>query len=76
MSSHLMDYRVPCKASIVDNDMNLAISKICCFLNQLLNICLIEHISRNCNCAKTLLIDGLSNLFSLLCKYGMVSIGT
>ena len=62
-----MDDAVPSISSIVDNDVDLAVAKLCCLLDQLVDVVIVEHISRNGNCPAARLVDFIYYILGLLC---------
>lgn len=42
---HLVDHAVPRVARVVDDDMNLAVTKLRSLLNKRLDICVVEHVA-------------------------------
>jgi len=66
--TNLMDDTVPGISSIVDNDVDLAVAKLCGFLNQLVDVVIVEHISRNSNCLAARLVDFIYYILGLLCS--------
>jgi len=43
----LVNDTVPCESGVVDNNMDLAIAKLCRLLYQLLNVLSAEHVTRD-----------------------------
>jgi hypothetical protein len=66
--AYLVDHAVPCVTSIVDNNMNLAVSELRCLLDQFLNILVIEHIACYSYGAAAGFVDLLCCIFCLLYK--------
>ena len=68
MLTDLVDHAVPCVTSIVNNNMNLPVSKLRCLLDQFLNILIIEHIAYYSYSATTGFVDILCRICCLLLK--------
>ena len=64
---HLMDDSIPGISSIIDNDVDFAISKIRCFLDKCLEVCGVEHIARYIYCRTTGFIDLARYVCSFSC---------
>ena len=43
--TYLVNHTVPRKARVVDYDMNLALSKLCRFLDQLIDVLRVHHVA-------------------------------
>lgn len=54
---YLVNDTIPGEASVVDDDVNLAIAKFCRLLHQLLDVCVVQHITRDMSCRPTFCID-------------------
>lgn len=54
---YLMDHTVPSEAGVVDYDVDVALSKLCCFLNKLVDVRGVENVSRNCSCLAPCFVD-------------------
>jgi hypothetical protein len=65
---HLVDDAVPCVAGIVDDDVDLAVAKVGRFLDERLDVGVVEHIAADCNGAAAvsfdLVDDGLRFLYA------------
>ena len=72
----LVDHAVPCVTSIVNNNMNLPVSKLRCLLDQFLNILIIEHIAYYSYSAAAGFVDLLCRIFCLLLKKVAMNIST
>jgi hypothetical protein len=64
---HLVDDAVPCVARVVDNDVDLAVAKLRCLLNQGLDVCIVEDVAGDCDGAAAVLLDLVDDGLGLLC---------
>lgn len=64
-----MNNAIPSKAGIINNNVNLATTKLSSFLNKLLHILRIQNIAHNGqSAAGPGSIDGVSDRIGLVCK--------
>lgn len=54
---YLVDHPIPSEAGVVDYDVDLALSKLCGFLHELVNVRGVEYVSGNRNCLAPSFID-------------------
>jgi hypothetical protein len=54
---YLVDNAIPCVASIVDDDVDFAIAELGSLLYELGEVCIVEHVTSNSDCATTSLVD-------------------
>lgn len=64
---HLVDDTVPCIASVVDNDVDLAVAKFGGFLDESLDVVVVENITADCNGLAATLLDLLDYAVCLFC---------
>ena len=62
---HLVNDTVPCVARIVDNDVNLAASKICGFLDELSDVFVLQNIAYDGDSGAAALCDFIDNSLRL-----------
>ncbi len=65
---HLVNHTIPCVASIVDDDVNLAASKLSCFGDERLDVGVVEHVARYSQGTATRRVDFRGYRFRFLWK--------
>lgn len=64
---YLVNYAVPSVACVVDDDVNLSLAELGGFLDELVEVCVIEHISGDGEGFATALVDGVGDLLCFGC---------
>lgn len=64
--TYFVNDTVPCKASVVDNDVNLAIAKLSRLLDQLIDVAVVQHIAGHRQRLAAILVDALRDLVRLV----------
>ena len=55
-----MNNPIPSKPGVINNDMDLPSTKLCCFLHQRVNILGVEHVARDCDCSLVIIVVAVS----------------
>ena len=63
---YLVDDTVPCEASVVDNDVNLAVAKLSRLLDQLIDVAVVQHITGHRQRLAAILVNAVRDLGRLV----------
>lgn len=66
---YLVNDTVPGKASVVDNDVNLAVAKFRSLLDQLIYVAVVQHIAGHRQRLAAILVDALRDLVRLVWRF-------
>lgn len=66
--AYLVDYAVPGKTRVVDNDMDLASAKLRGLLDQIVNVLIAQDVAGHRKRLAALLVDAVGRRLGLLCK--------
>jgi hypothetical protein len=61
-----VDDTVPCVASIVDNDVDLAVAELSCLLDKRLDVSVVEDVAADCDRLAAILLDAVDYRLCLL----------
>lgn len=68
IATYLMNHTIPGVTCIVDDDMNLAFAELCGFLDEFVEVCVVEHIAWDGEGFAAVLVDGVGDLFCFGCE--------
>lgn len=66
MLPYLVDHTVPGESCIVHDDVDLAVTELRRLLDKLVDVVVAEHVTRHCQSATSILLDGFRNTLCLL----------
>ena len=65
--TYFVDHAVPGVACVVDDDVDLAVAKVCGLLDERVDVCVVEHVSRDSEGLATALVDCVCDVLCFVC---------